>query len=290
MSTVGLTHGWIMHINIRHKLGRDPWFVIGMILGSVLILLVLLGPPLTPYEPHDMSFRPLSPPSAEHWLGVNDGGMDIFSELLVGMRNTMGFGLLAGFVSLILGVAIGLAAAWFGGVPDQICMRLADILLAVPAVMILIMTAALFRPAPMTLALILSIMLWPTTAKGIRAQALVVKNRLHIHAAKQMGGSGSYIVVKHLLPELFPLYIIGFATKARMAMFMEASLAFLGLFDPSRKSLGIMISYALKYYYLDIWWNWLLPPVFLLTLLIMTVTFLAIGLEKVFDPRLKEAL
>ena len=169
-------------------------------------------------------------------------------------------------------------------------MRAADILLAIPAVMILILIAALFRPSPEALALILSLFCWPTTAKGIRAQALRGENRLHVQAARQMGGSGGYIIVRHLLPELFPLYLIGFATKARMAMFMEASLAFLGLFDPSRKSLGIMISYALKYYYLDIWWNWLLPPIFCLTLLIMTVTFLAVGLEKVFDPRLKEAL
>lgn len=262
----------------------------GMGMALLLFFLVLLGPPFAPYDPNNMSFRSLSPPSAENWLGVNDGGMDIFSELLYGMRNTVSFGLLAGLVSLILGVAVGLTAAWFGGVLDQISMRLADILLAIPAVMILIMTAALFRPSPVTLALILSIMLWPTTAKGIRAQALVVKNRLHIHAARQMGASGAYVITRHLLPELFPLYLIGFATKARMAMFMEASLAFLGLFDPSRKSLGVMISYALKYYYLDIWWNWLLPPIFLLTLLIMTVTFLAISLEKVFDPRLKEAL
>ena len=262
----------------------------GMGLALLLFFLVLLGPPFAPHDPNNMSFRPLSPPSTENWLGVNDGGMDIFSELLYGVRNTVGFGLLAGLVSLLLGVVVGLAAAWFGGVLDQIIMRLADILLAIPAVMILIMTAALFRPSPVTLALILSIMIWPTTAKGIRAQALVVKNRLHIHAARQMGASGAYIIARHLLPELFPLYLIGFATKARMAMFMEASLAFLGLFDPSRKSLGIMISYALKYYYLDVWWNWLLPPVFLLTLLIMTVTFLAISLEKVFDPRLKEAL
>jgi peptide/nickel transport system permease protein len=279
-----------MHINIRRELTGDPWFVTGAGIGLFLLLLVLLGPPLTPYGPDDMSFAPLSPPSAEHWLGVNDGGMDIFSELLYGMRNTLGFGLLTGMVSLLLGVAVGLAAAWFGGVLDQVSMRLADILLAVPAVMILIMAAALFRPSPVTLALILSIMLWPTTAKGIRSQALAVKNRLHIHAARQMGASGVYIVVRHLLPELFPLYLIGFATKARMAMFMEASLAFLGLFDPTRKSLGIMISYGLKYYYLDIWWNWLLPPLLLLTLLIMAVTFLAISLEKVFDPRLKEAI
>jgi peptide/nickel transport system permease protein len=279
-----------MHRRITRELRRDPWFMVGIGLASVLLFLLLLGPPLVPYEPHDMSYRPLSPPSAEHWLGVNDGGMDILSELLYGMRNTLEFGLVTGFVSLILGVAIGLAAAWFGGVLDQVAMRLADILLAIPAVMILIMIAALFRPSPMSLALILAVMLWPTTAKGIRAQALVVKNRLHIHAARQMGASGAYIVVRHLLPELFPLYLIGFATKARMAMFMEASMAFLGLFDPSRKSLGVMIGYALKYYYLDVWWNWLLPPVILLTLMIMTVTFLAVSLEKAFDPRLKEAL
>jgi peptide/nickel transport system permease protein len=278
-----------MHIDVRGKLARDPWFVTGMGLALLLGFLVLLGPMIAPYDPHDMSFQPLSPPSGVHWLGVNDGGMDIFSELLYGVRNTVGFGLLTGIVALFFGVAVGLAAAWFGGLPDQIMMRLADILLAIPAIMILILTAALLRPPPVMLALILAIMSWPTTAKAIRSQALVVKNRLHIHASRQMGASSGYIIVRHLMPELFPLYLIGFATKARMAMFMEASLAFLGLFDPSRKSLGLMIGYALKYYYLHIWWNWIIPPVFLLTLLIMTVTFLAVSLEKVFDPRLKEA-
>ena len=89
---------------------------------------------------------------------------------------------------------------------------------------------------------------------------------------------------------MFPLYLIGLAAKTRMAIFMEASLAFLGLFDPSRKSLGMMIAYAVEYYYMDIWWNWLLPPIVCLSLLIMAVTFLAISLEKILDPRLKEAL
>ncbi|NWF94204.1 MAG: ABC transporter permease [Syntrophaceae bacterium] len=278
-----------MHIDVRGQLVRDPWFLAGMGLALALGLLTLLGPMLTPHDPHDMSFQPLTPPSAVHWLGVNDGGMDIFSELLYGMQNTVGFGLFTGLIALSFGMAVGLAAAWFGGWLDQILMRLADILIAIPAVMILILTAALFRPSPMILALILAVMSWPTTAKAIRSQALIVKNRIHIQAARQMGASGSYVVVRHLMPELFPLYLIGFAAKARMAMFMEASLAFLGLSDPSRKSLGLMIGFALKYYYLDVWWNWIMPPVLLLTLLIMAVTFLAISLEKVFDPRLKEA-
>ncbi|PKN28888.1 MAG: ABC transporter permease [Deltaproteobacteria bacterium HGW-Deltaproteobacteria-21] len=278
--------------SFRHSiiplLSRDPWFLAGTNLAIVLTIAVLAGPFLAPYDPHDMSFPALSPSSPAHWLGVNDGGMDILSELLYGLRNTVGFGLLAGILALVLGVGLGLGAAWFGGLVDQVTMRTADILLAIPAVMILILMAAFFRLSPVTLALLLAFMYWPTTAKSIRAQALVVKSRLHIHAARQMGGSGVYIIGRHLLPELFPLYLIGFATKARMAMFMEASLSFLGLFDPSRKSLGMMISYALKYYYLDVWWNWLLPPILCLTLLIMAVTFLAVSLEKVFDPRLKE--
>ena len=123
-----------------------------------------------------------------------------------------------------------------------------------------------------------------------RAQTLSLRESLHVRAAAQMGGGNWYIIRRHLMPEMFPLYLIGFAAKARIAMFMEAALAFLGLFDPSRKSLGMTIGYALKYYYLDIWWNWLLPPIACLSLLIMTVTFLAISLEKVLDPRLREAL
>jgi len=278
-----------MHIKVARTLGRDPWCLAGAGLAVMLTLVALFGPPLAPHDPHDISFFPLSPPSSEHWLGINDGGMDIFSELLWGLRNTAGFGMLTGIVALAIGVTLGLGSAWFGGWLDHLIMRVADILLAVPAVMVLILTAALFRPSPVNLALLLAVLYWPTTAKGIRSQALVLKTRLHIQAARQMGGSGAYVVFRHMVPELFPLYLIGFATKARMAMFMEASLAFLGLFDPSRKSLGIMISYALKYYYLDIWWHWLLPPIVCLTMLIMAVTFLAVSLEKVFDPRLQEA-
>jgi peptide/nickel transport system permease protein len=277
-----------MHIDLCRNLLRDPWFISGILMLMVIIGTLLLGPLFTPYDPHDISFIPLSPPTGEHWLGVNDGGMDILSELLYGLRNTVGFGLLAGTAGLIIGVIIGLIAAWMGGWIDQIFMRLADVVLAVPAVMILILLAAFYRPSPLILAVTLAMLFWPTTAKAVRSQALVLKNSLHIRAARQMGGTGCYIIRRHLVPELFPLYLISFLAKTRSAVFMEASLAFLGLFDPSRKSLGVMISYGLKYYYLDIWLNWLMPPIILLSVLIMAATFLAISFEKVFDPRLKE--
>lgn len=275
-----------MHVD-RGQVLRDPWFVIGLGLAIGFGLTALLGPALAPYDPWDMRFTPITPPTGEHWLGINDGGQDILSELLHAVRNTVAFGLLSGLASLALGVAIGLAAGWYGGLVDALLMRLADVLLAVPAIMILILTAALFRPQPWILALILSALMWPTISKTIRAQTLSLRSRLHVRAAVQIGGGGGYILRRHLLPEMFPLYLIGFAAKARMAMFMEASMAFLGLFDPSRKSLGMMISYALQFYYLDVWWYWLVPPVVCLSLLIMGVTFLAVGLEKIMDPRLR---
>ena len=215
-------------------------------------------------------------------------GQDIFSELLYSLRNTVLFGLLSGSAALVTGVLIGAFSGWFSGLPGALLMRLADILLAIPAIMILIIVAAVFRPSPAILALILASMTWPTIGKAIRAQTLGLKESLHVRAAAQMGGGNWHIIRRHLLPEMFPLYLIGFAAKTRMAMFMEASLAFLGLFDPGRKSLGMMISYALKYYYLDIWWNWLLPPILCLALVIMAITFVAISLENVLDPRLKE--
>jgi len=277
-----------MHLNVRKKLFKDPCFITGAGLVFVLMILSIGGPWIALHDPHTIIFQPFAPPSSQHWLGVNDGGMDIFAELLFGIRNTVIFGLVTGITGLVIGVVVGLVCAFSGGLTDNFLMRLSDILLAVPSVMILILVAAFFRPSAASLSLLLAAMAWPTTAKVIRAQALTIKNSLHIQAARQMGASGSYIIGRHMMPELFPLYLIGFASKARMAMFMEASLSFLGLFDPSRKSLGIMINYALKYYYLDIWWNWLMPPIFCLTLLIMAVTFLAVSLEKVFDPRLKE--
>ena len=279
-----------MHVNVKKELLRDHWFVVGFGLAVIFVIVTLVGPLLAPFDPWDMSFAPISPPTDQHLLGVNDGGQDIFSELLYAIRNTVVFGIVSGLVALALGVIVGVSSGWVGGLVDMVLMRLADVLLAIPAIMILILTAALFRPSPVVLALILAGLSWPTISKAIRVQTLSLKESLHVRAAKLIGGSNWYIIRRHLIPEMFPLYLIGFSAKARMAMFMEASLAFLGLFDPSRKSLGMMISYALNYYYMDTWWNWLLPPIACLSLLIMTVTFLALSLEKILDPRLKEQL
>jgi peptide/nickel transport system permease protein len=277
-----------MHHDARQLLMKKSIFLTALVFTLCIVAVIVFGPFMTSYNPQDMSFHPFDAPSSKHLLGINDGGMDILTELIYGLRNTVLFGIATGFMALVIGVFLGIVAGWRGGWADHVIMRFADILLAIPAVMILILAAAFFRPSPTILSCILAVMIWPTTARACRAQTLTVKQNLHIRAARQMGAGNTYIIIRHLVPELFPLYIIGLTAKTRMAMLMEASLAFLGLFDPGRKSLGSMISYALKYYYLDIWWNWLSPPILCLSICLMAATFLAISLEKVFDPRLRE--
>ena len=160
-------------------------------------------------------------------------------------------------------------------------------LLAIPSIMPLVLLAALFQPPPLLMALALALFLWAGPSRLINAQARMLVTAPHILAARQMGGSSWYLLRRHLLPEIYPLALIILASRLRTAMFMEASLAFLGLMDPARKSLGSMIGYGLKYYFMDIWGNWLLPPIICLSLLIMSATLIAMRMEKRMDPRLQ---
>ena len=269
------------------SLRKDPWFIFAVAVGGSLLLAALIGPFLAPYDPYDISFTVLEAPTAQHWLGVNDGGMDIFSELLTALRNTIVFGLIAGLAGTIIAVLAGIFSALNRGFAGQMILRLADMLLAIPSIMPLVLLAALFQPPPYLMALTLALFLWSGPSRLINAQTRLLITAPHILAARQMGGSRWYLLRRHLLPEIYPLALIILASRLRAAMFMEASLAFLGLMDPSRKSLGSMIGYGLKYYFMDIWSNWLIPPIVCLSLLIMSATLLAMRMEKHMDPRLQ---
>ena len=269
------------------SLRKDPWFLFAATVGASLLLAAAVGPFLAPYDPYDISFTVMEAPSAKHWLGVNDGGMDIFSELLTALRNTVMFGLSAGFAGTGIAVLAGIFSALRQGFSGQILLRLADMLLAIPSIMPLVLLAALFQPPPLLMALALALFLWAGPSRLINAQARMLVTAPHILAARQMGGSSWYLLRRHLLPEIYPLALIILASRLRTAMFMEASLAFLGLMDPARKSLGSMIGYGLKYYFMDIWGNWLLPPIICLSLLIMSATLIAMRMEKRMDPRLQ---
>ena len=276
-----------MHIKPFQEFAKDKIGVSGLVLILFLFTTAILAPVIAPHDPWDYSASAFQPPSREHLLGTNDIGYDIFSELLWALRTSILFGIAVATITCTIGIVLGVSAALIGGMYDMIVMRLADALLAIPTILILILIAAYFKPSTTVLIIALSLVLWQTIARGMRAQTLSLKTKLYVKAAKNTGAPTSYIMYKHIMPELFPLYAMGFVTKARIAVFMEAGLSFLGIFDPTTKSLGIMMSYAMRYLYLDVWWNWLLPPVIALSLLIVSLGLIAYAIEEIFDPRLR---
>jgi len=278
-----------MHIKPFQEFAKDKIGVSGLVLILFLFITAILAPVIAPHDPWDYSASSFQPPSREHLLGTNDIGYDIFSELLWALRTSILFGIAVATITCTIGLVLGVSAALIGGMYDMIVMRLADALLAIPTILILILIAAYFKPSTTVLIIALSLVLWQTIARGVRAQTLSLKTKLYVKAAKNTGAPTSYIMYKHIMPELFPLYAMGFVTKARIAVFMEAGLSFLGIFDPATKSLGIMMSYAMRY--LDpcfgIWFNWLLPPVVALSLLIISLGLISYAIEEIFDPRLR---
>ena len=276
-----------MHIKPFQEFAKDKIGVSGLVLILFLFTTAILAPVIAPHDPWDYSASAFQPPSREHLLGTNDIGYDIFSELLWALRTSILFGIAVATITCTIGIVLGVSAALIGGMYDMIVMRLADALLAIPTIMVLILIAAYFKPSTTVLIIALSLVLWQTIARGMRAQTLSLKTKLYVKAAKNTGAPTSYIMYKHIMPELFPLYAMGFVTKARIAVFMEAGLSFLGIFDPTTKSLGIMMSYAMRYLYLDVWWNWLLPPVIALSLLIVSLGLISYAIEEIFDPRLR---
>lgn len=265
----------------------DVLFRTGASLFLFLILLFLAGEFLVSGSPFDMAAEPFLLPSWTHPLGTNDGGQDILASLARAGWNSLFFGLAASLTALLFGTLAGVTAAVRGGWIDILLMRAGDALLMIPSIMLLILVSAVIRTEPITIGIILGLISWPTIARGLRAQVLTLMQKGYVQVSREMGGGLIHVGKTHLLPEIYPIMVVAFSAKFRMAVFMEATLAFLGLMDPARKSLGMMIRFALKYYYLDAFWNWMIPVLLVLSLLIMSVTFIALSVESGLDRNIR---
>jgi peptide/nickel transport system permease protein len=264
------------------------------LLGStllVLFVLVALGAPLlAPYDPHTFAGQPLERPSLAHRLGTNDAGQDILSELIYGARVSLAVGLGAALGTVTMGVLLGGVAGYASGLLDALLMRAVDVMLTLPRLPLLILLSAFLGSGLIQTMAIISLLFWPATARVIRAQVQSLRQRGYVKMARNFGGSHGYVLARHILPQIGPLIVFGLVTAAGRAVAMEAGLAFLGLGDPTAKSWGLMMRYALNLPGLlltDRWLWWLLPPGLCITLLILGLTFVGIGLERHLHPRLK---
>jgi ABC-type dipeptide/oligopeptide/nickel transport system permease subunit len=264
--------------------------MLGTAILGIFVLVAVAAPLLAPYDPHAFSGQPLERPSRTHPLGTNDAGQDILSELIYGARISLAIGLGAALGTVALSLLVGGVAGYTGGTLDAFLMRLVDVMLTLPRLPLLILLAAFLGSGPVQTMAIISLLFWPVTARVIRAEVQSLRRRGHVRMARNFGGSAAYVLRRHILPAIAPLIAFGLVAAAGRAVAMEAGLAFLGLGDPTAKSWGLMMRFALNLPGLlltDRWLWWLLPPGVCITLLILALTYVGMGLEGRLHPGLR---
>lgn len=245
--------------------------------------------PITGYD-FEVFVHP-SPPSARHWLGTDPYGRDIFSQLAYSTSREFALGLLAATVTVVIGTLVGTAAAYYGGWTDTFFMRLADLFLLFPPIPLLIVISAAWPLDVVQLAIVLGILggFGPITIV-LKAQALSVKVRPYIDAARVAGGSNLRILRTHIIPNVMPISFLYMMFNVTGAIASEATLSFFGLLNV-RMSWGLMIDIAnTGGYLLDFaryWWLWA-PSGFAITLFCAAFYLVGRGLETVFNPRLRK--
>ena len=240
--------------NTRAKVG------IGIIL--VFSLVAIFAEQIAPYNPKTIEFMPWGKPDAEHWLGVNSYGQDIFSQLVHGTRITLVVGLLAGFLTSLIGTAVGLVAGYKGGVVGEVLMRIVDVFLTIPMLAFMIVISSLLPHMGVSnIVLIIGILSWMWMARSIRSQTLTESRRDYVDAAKALGMSSAEIMFREILPNIIPVVTANMVMVITSAMLTEASMSFLGIGDPSLVSWGQILSIAFDNGAIlyGAWW-WILPP------------------------------
>lgn len=275
-----------MLINCREYVVAGAYGRIGCVLLGLVLVAALMGP-LVAGAPALPSPDAFAPPSAAHPLGTNDFGQDVLGLLLAGARLSLTVAFTAGLLTTGLAALVGAAAALAGGVWDRVLMRLTDVMLAVPGLVVIIVVAAYLQLRPAGLILVIALFGWPGMARVVRARTLSLTGRAHILAARTFGASKPYLLRRHILPDLTPLLVVGFLRSARRAVFLEAGLAFLGIGDPTIISWGSMLQHALRYYYLDARVWLLLPPALAIAATILAFNLLGNSIEQAADPRLR---
>lgn len=266
----------------------SPVAVTGAGLVALLVVAAVLAPLIAPYAPDAPSGPSFAPPSLDHPVGTNNLGQDMLSRLIWGARTSLTVAAGAATLALAIGVVVGVGAGLVGGIVDVVAMRVVDVLLAVPRLPLLVLVAALAGAGWLTVTVLIGLLFWPPMARIVRSRTLSLRGRGFVEAARGFGAGLPYLIRRHLLPALGPVVAALFIAVASNAVLLEASLAFLGLADPTAVSWGLDINRALAepgIYFTSAWLWWVLPTGFAITLAILGFTLLGVGVEPVLNPR-----
>lgn len=260
--------------------------------SAVLILLFVLGaifaPVLTPYtfDQQDVMNR-LAPPSAGHLLGTDELGRDVLTRLLYGSRVSLLVGLVPTVISMLAGAVLGITAGFVGGKTDTVIMRLADIMLAFPSMLLAMVIMYTLGGGLINIFLALALVSWASVARIVRAETLKLKESVFVEAARSMGVSRLKIMCRHIFPNCLPSMIVLFTLNIPSAILSESSLSFLGIgIKYPQASWGLMVNLGRQFLYTKPWLS--LAPSIAIMLVVLAFNFLGDGLRDVLDPHLKD--
>ena len=261
------------------------------IVGTVVLVTIVAGaifaPFIAPQNPTKTNLQIVDqPPTAQHWLGGDRSGRDVWSRVVYGTRVSLVVGFGAVGLYVLIGTLLGLISGFAGGAIDQLLMRLTDTVLSIPTLLLVIAFASVVGPSLYSVIAAIGLLGWPGTARIVRGQVLSLREAEFVMAAHALGARSRYIVVRHLLPNIFgPLSVVATFGVAN-AILLEAALSFLGLgVQPPTPSLGDMINQARAPSVLhDIPWLWI-PPGIVIAVTVLAVNFIGDGLRDALDPR-----
>jgi peptide/nickel transport system permease protein len=297
----------VLESDIAYAFRQSPGALSAAAVAMTLIVLALGAPFIAPQNAFDPAAFNLAdsflPPvwtaagDARFWLGTDDQGRDLFSALLYGARISLTVGFLAVGFAAFIGILVGLAAGYFGGAFDAIAMRIADVQLTIPALLIALMVDGIVRAAvePQTHAALglwvmifaIGIAEWPQFARVVRAGALAERGKAYVEAARLLGVPSWKIALGHVLPNALPPVIVVATLSLGLAVLAEATLSFLGVgLPPTTPSLGTLIRIGQEFLFSGEWWIVLFPALALVAL-VLSINMLGDWLRDALDPKLQ---
>ncbi|AVI40489.1 oligopeptide ABC transporter permease [Bacillus pumilus] len=269
------------------KFFKNKLAVAGSVILLIIIFSAIFAPVIAPYAPeHQDLLKRLQPPSAEHLMGTDKFGRDIFSRVLYGARVS----LLVGFVSVVgaitIGTVVGAVAGYFKGFVDSLLMRCVDVVLSIPDIFLLITLVTIFKPGIDKLIFIFALTGWTTTARLIRSEFLSLRTREFVLAARTIGTKNHVIIFSHILPNCIGPIIVSATLKVGSVILAESTLSYLGFgIQPPTASWGNMLQDAQNFSIMvQAWWYPLFPGLLIL-LTVLCFNFLGDGLRDALDPK-----
>ncbi len=263
---------------------RNAFLWIGATLLSLFVAVAVFGRALAPYDPFAQDLLALlEPPSAAHWLGVDEVGRDILSRLLVGTRTTLLIAVVSIAVAGVLGVALGLVSGYFGGLVDRVVTALVDLMLTIPGMVLAIAIVAAVGASAVGLTVAITVSFVPPLSRLVRGRVMELREEDYISAARTVGMSRFRILVRHLLPNAVSVIVIELSLLAGQAVLIGSALGFLGLgVQPPNPEWGSMLGAAREF--LNVAPHLVIAPGVAISLLVFAFNALGDGLRDRFDP------